>query len=82
MRVYAKTDIPKIKELMVEAGFRFKDEPGVVGISVVAEVLGLTVDQVRHRGEVCTIPRADRDHAERRMWKRATVLGWRRRHRT
>ena len=30
MRVYAEVDLPDLRDQMVEAGFRFKDEKGLI----------------------------------------------------
>ena len=73
MRVYSKSDIPTLKTLMVEAGFRFKGEPGVMTTKEMAEVIGVSETHLRWLEKKGVEPNADRDHANRRKWRKKDV---------
>ena len=68
MRVYADADIPTLREQMVEAGFSFKDEKGVLTTAAMASALGISETHLRHLERRGVVPSPNRDTADRRRW--------------
>ncbi len=73
MRIYAKADIPKLREQMVEAGFRFKDEKGVMTTREMAKLLSVAQSTLRRAERLGRIPTQSRDTNGKRKWKRGDV---------
>ena len=73
MRVYAKVDLPDLRDQMVEAGFRFKDDEGVLTTKEMADALGVSETHLRHLERKGVIPAPERDTANRRKWMKADV---------
>jgi DNA-binding transcriptional MerR regulator len=73
MRIYAKADIPKLREQMVNAGFRFKDEKGVMTTREMAKLLSVAESTLRRAERLGRIPTQSRDTNGKRKWKRGDV---------
>jgi type I restriction enzyme, S subunit len=73
MRVYKREDLPKLKEQMKEAGFRFRDDESVLTTREMAEALGISMSYLYYLERKGRIPSPPRDHAGKRMWKRRAV---------
>ena len=79
MAVYAEADIPSLRDQMVEAGFRFKEESAVMTTPQMAEALGITARQLRRFEKKGVVPSPARDTANRRRWLKADLEGLKRR---
>jgi len=73
MRVYAKPDLPALRDQMVEAGFRFKDEKGLMTTGEMAKALGVSETQLRHLERKGVVPSPERDTANRRKWLKRDI---------
>ena len=73
MRIYTKADLPKVRAAMVEAGFRFRDDEGVLTTAEMAAALGISETHLRHLQREGIIPSPARDTANRRKWRTADL---------
>ena len=73
MRVYAEGDLQKLREQMVEAGFRFRDDVGVMTTKEMADALGVSETHLRHLQRQGLVPSPERDTANRRKWLKADL---------
>lgn len=72
MRVFKKADLPKLREKLVENGFRFADDEYLTTAQVAAEV-GVAESTLRRWEKLGLIPAPERDSAGRRKWTREHV---------
>ena len=79
MRVYARGAVGKLRAQMVEAGFRFKDEDGVLTTKKMAAELGISESYLRWLEKRGVVPSPERDTANRRKWLRADTSRLKRR---
>lgn len=75
MRVCRESDIPAVKDQIVAAGFRFKDDEDVITTGQMARVLGISETHLRHLERKGVVRSPQRDSAGRRMWRKADVDG-------
>ncbi len=73
MRVYRKADLPKLKEQMQEAGFRFKSDKSILTTREMAEAIGISESYLRYLEKKGKIPAPKRDTNGKRMWRKRDV---------
>ena len=78
MRFYQERDLPKVRERMVEAGFGFQGENGMLTTAEMARALGISQTHLRRLERQGVIPSPERDTAGRRKWRKAHVAALRR----
>ena len=79
MRVYRKDDLPGLRNQMVEAGFRFKDDDSILTTREMAVALGISQGYLRHLERKGKVPSPPRDTNGKRMWVRTDIRKLRRR---
>ncbi len=65
--------MPKLRGLMVEAGFRFRDDGGVLTTAEMAERLGISETHLRWLERKGVVPPPKRDTVNRRKWLKADL---------
>lgn len=70
MRVYRQADLPAVKTKMKAAGFTFKGDSEWIGSGEMAKLLGISETALRWREKHGKMPKAERDHAGPRRWRR------------
>ena len=73
MRVYRKDDLPKLREQMKEAGFRFRDDKSVLTSTEMAQAIGISVSYLYYLEKKGRVPSPPRDSAGNRIWSRRDV---------
>ena len=68
MRVYAEADIPRLRERLVGAGFRFKTNETFTTAQV-AEMLGVAQSTLRRWERIGKIPKAEKISAGRKVFR-------------
>jgi len=79
MRVYRREDIPKLRESMKEAGFKFPKDRSTMTSTEMAKALGISVSYLYYLERRGKVPSPPRDHAGKRMWAKKDVRKLRRR---
>ena len=78
MRVYGKADLPDLRGRMVEAGFRFKDEKGLLTTKQMAAALGVAESHLRWLEKKGVVRPPERDTANRRKWLKRDIAKFKR----
>lgn len=73
MRVYRSTDLPIIKEGLINSGFRFKTDEKTMSTQEMAEILGVSASTLRKLERDGAIKSQDRNKAGRRIWQRSEI---------